>query len=372
MTAFETEKLDRLDRYLDDAGAAELWLLRPRNVKWLTGGTDTVVERGTPTGVAALGYDGESARAVAPNNEADRMREEELPEGVPVETYTWHERSLPEAVAEAAAEGAAADADVPGLGVADLAPLRLPLTPGDRERLAAASEATADAVETVGRSVAAADTEYETAGRLREELHERGLESPVVLVGGSDRAQRHRHFTPQAVELGAYAVLTVVAETAGLNVAATRTVAFDPPEWLGERHAAASRVAASAVGATREAAAAGGTAGDVFDAIEGAYDAVGWGDQPERHHQGGAIGFESREWTATPGAADPVTAPSPYAWNPTVEGAKSEDTVLVGADGTDGGDGVDVLTDTGEWPTSSYDAVDREFALDLPDVLVRG
>jgi hypothetical protein len=54
-----------------------------------------------------------------------------------------------------------------------------------------------------------------------------------------------------------------------------------------------------------------------------------------------------------------------YAWNPTVQGAKSEDTVLV----TD--DGFEVLTDTGQWPATVVDAYDYEAVLERPDVLVK-
>ena len=38
-----------------------------------------------------------------------------------------------------------------------------------------------------------------------------------------------------------------------------------------------------------------------------------------------------------------------YAWNPTVQGAKSEDTVVVS------GDGIEVLTATGDWPTREFE-----------------
>jgi hypothetical protein len=43
-----------------------------------------------------------------------------------------------------------------------------------------------------------------------------------------------------------------------------------------------------------------------------------------------------------------------YAWNPTVQGSKSEDTYLVTADG------VENLTATGDWPTRSVEPVDTD------------
>jgi hypothetical protein len=39
-----------------------------------------------------------------------------------------------------------------------------------------------------------------------------------------------------------------------------------------------------------------------------------------------------------------------FAWNPTVQGAKSEDTVLIREDD------IDVLSETGTWPTITVEA----------------
>jgi len=162
----------------------------------------------------------------------------------------------------------------------------------------------------------------------------------------------------------------VTAQRAGLHASCTRTVAFDPPSWLAERHEAAARVETTALAATQTAAASdsragdnGGTAGDVFAAIQDAYDAVGHDGEWEHHHQGGAAGFAGREWIATPDHDAPVEAPMAYAWNPTVQGAKSEDTALV----TD--EEIEPLTATDRWPTTTVSAVDRDVELERPDVL---
>ena len=363
MSDLSDRKLARLDEYMDAEGLAEVWLLRPQNFAWLVGG-NSVVDRAGDVGVAALCYDGAEVRALTSNNEADRMREEELPSAVAVDAFDWYELSLPEAVARESADDAGADLPtIPGLAAVDVAPLRLPLTADDRRELGSASRDTARAVEAVARDVTSEYTESRVAGKLRDELWDRGLESPVVLVGGAERAQRHRHFTPTGDTLGAYGVLTVVAVRNGLNVAATRTVAFDPPEWLEERYEAASRVAATAMASAAERGTDGGRAGDVFDDISEAYERVGWPDEWRNHHQGGAIGFESREWTATPDGTEPVSLPAPYAWNPTVQGAKTEDTALLSEAG------IEVLTTTGSWPTARYEAVDRDVAVELPEIL---
>ena len=359
-------RTDRLDAYLDERGLEAVWFARPNGFAWLTGG-DNVVDADAPTGVAAAGYDGD-LRVITDNIEADRLADEELPDAFAVESVPWHAGSLAEAVAERSPAPAAADFDVPGFEAVDGSRLRQPLTDDDVERYRELGREVAAAVETVCRNLEPDDPEYEVAAGIDISLASRDVDTPVVLVGGAERAQAYRHFTPTDAALGDYALVSVTAERAGLYASMTRTVAFDAPDWFEDRHRAAARVEATALRAT-EAAAAGtlsgddadgeasdsdapDSAGDVFAAIREAYDAVGFEGEWENHHQGGAAGFAGREWFASPDGDEPVRRPMGYAWNPTVRGTKSEDTHLVAPDLTER------LTKTGRWPTHEVDPVD--------------
>ncbi len=361
------DKRTRLATALDTHDLDSVWFARPNSFSWLTGGSN-VVDRETDAGVAAVGYDGETVQVVTDNIEADRIAAEELPDldDPVVDSFSWHTSSLAEAIADRVGpdERAAADIDVDGLSRLDPTALRQPLTERDRQRYRELGRETAVAVESVCRELRADDTEHEVASALRVALSARDIEAPVVLVGGAERAQQYRHYTPTEAELGDYGLVSVTAQRHGLHASCTRTVAFDPPSWLVDRHATAARVEATALAATREVATDGGTAGDVFDAIQNAYETLGYEGEWEHHHQGGAAGFAGREWIATPDHDASVEAPMAYAWNPTVQGAKSEDTALVTADG------VETLTPpTESWPTTTVEAVDRELELDRPAVL---
>ena len=355
-------RTERLDAYLDERGLEAVWFARPNGFAWLTGG-DNVVDADATTGVAAAGYDGD-LRVITDNIEADRLADEELPDAFALESFPWYAGSLGEAVAERSPAPAAADFDVPGFEAVDGTRLRQPLTDDDVERYRELGREVAAAVETVCRNLEPDDPEYEVAAGIDISLASRDVDTPVVLVGGADRAEAFRHYTPSDAALGDYALVSVTAERAGLYASMTRTVAFDAPDWFEERHRAAARVEATAVRAT-EAAAAGhlsqspgaddaapDTAGDVFEAVQRAYDAVGFPDEWEQHHQGGAAGFAGREWIATPDGDEPVQRPMGYAWNPTVRGTKSEDTHLVAQDLTER------LTKTGRWPTHEVEPVD--------------
>lgn len=362
MTDLLDARRDRLDAYLADNDLAAVWFAQPNSFAWLTGG-DNVVSRGGSVGVAAAGYDGDSFRAVTNNIEAQRLLDEELPDAFSVETFQWYESDLAEALESRSPNPAAADFDVPGFEAVDASAVRQPLTGGDVDLYRALGHEAAAAMESVARELEPEDTEHEVAAALRIGLESRDIRAPVSLVGGSERAPRYRHYTPKHVELGDYALLSVTAERDGLFASLTRTVAFDEPDWLAERTEKAMTVSSTALAATQAVAREGGTAGDVFGHVQDAYAAVDYPDEWQLHHQGGAAGYAGREWKATPTSEATVYAPMAYAWNPTVQGAKAEDTVLV----TD--EGFEVLTTTGNWETRAVDAEGFDVSVPQHEIL---
>src|SRR5439155_23885005 len=91
----------------------------------------------------------------------------------------------------------------------------------------------------------------------------------------------------------------------------------------------------------------GRTLGEIFKDLQRAYADHGQADQWQLHHQGGSTGYNPREAVGNPTSAVPVVENQAFAWNPSIVGAKSEDTVLIGADGK-----VEVLTaHSKDWPT---------------------
>lgn len=343
----DSEKRDRLDVYLTQEDLEAVWFARPSNFAWLTGGSN-VVDREPETGEAAVGYDGDELTVITTNIEAPRLADEQLNADTAVESFPWFETSLVDAVADRSPTPAAADFAIDGMAHVGAAQLRIPLTDPDIERYRTLGTETAAAVESVAFDIDAEDTERAVAARLREELFARGIDSPVVLVAGAERAQKYRHFPATDTTLDGYALLSVTGARDGLHASTTRTVAFDPPEWLKARHETTMTVDAAAIAATSRLAGAG-TASDVFSVIQDAYADAGYPDEWRKHHQGGAAGFAGREWKATPTGTQMIEKSMAYAWNPTVEGAKSEDTVLVADDTTE------TLTTTGEWPTHEID-----------------
>jgi antitoxin VapB len=55
-------------------------------------------------------------------------------------------------------------------------------------------------------------------------------------------------------------------------------------------------------------------------------------------------GYEPREITATPTSTQPILSGQTFAWNPSIKGVKSEDTILVGEQFNE------ILTEMNDWP----------------------
>jgi Xaa-Pro aminopeptidase len=352
----------RLDKYLSTNGLEAVWFAQPNSFEWLAGGSNVIARSGN-LGSAAVGYDGNSLIIVTNNIEAKRLYEEELHHDVQIVTYEWYKRDLGEAVASISPTPAAADFGIEAFEKIDASTLRQPLLDEQIETYRRLSRETAETVERVVRQTHSGATELDVAADLRGELEAQGIATPVILIGGATRAQQYRHFTPTDAKLGEYALISVTVSRDGLYTSATRTVAFNDIDWLSERTQAAMRVETTALAATQAVGTNGGTADDVFDAIREAYDEVGWDGEWQNHHQGGAAGFAPREWIGKPDCNESIFLPQGYAWNPTVQGTKSEDTYLVTATK------IEMLSATGEWPTTTVEAVGYDLELDRHDVL---
>jgi antitoxin VapB len=121
----------------------------------------------------------------------------------------------------------------------------------------------------------------------------------------------------------------------------TRLVYFGRlPDPLRRKMEATARIDAAFIAATRP----GRTLGEIFRRATDVYRETGFPDEWQLHHQGGSAGYEPREFVATPTSTEPVTTGQAYAWNPSITGTKSEDTILVGPEGNE------IMTEIPGWP----------------------
>jgi Xaa-Pro dipeptidase len=321
------EKFQQVRTLLDCLGLGAIRLSRPENFAWYTGGADNRVDHAAPAGVAEVVVTREGDHVVTNNIEGLRMREEQTP-GWDVVEYDWH--AGPADVIRQLAGADAVGGDAPGpdeLDVGpDIEPLRYRL---DDDAIARYRIVAADAVAAVERACASltpAMTEARAAGMVAGECRAAGLFTPVVLVGGGDRIARHRHPVPGPAPLGARGLVVVCAERGGLYANLSRFVHFEPPDGeLTRRLEACQEILTRLRRATR----AGRTLGDVFDECRRFYAEAGFPDGWRHHHQGGLTGYRSREVIAGPGGETEIAVGHAFAWNPSLPGAKAEETFVL-------------------------------------------
>ncbi|HEY8497853.1 MAG TPA: M24 family metallopeptidase [Limnochordales bacterium] len=345
-------KRQRLEGLMRSLKLDGLVIGRRDNFAWLTGGGDNHVVLATEMGEGYLLVEPERWTLIATNIETPRLTREELaelPVPLDVEAAPWWQGVEPTIERLVRGKRVASDTGVAGTPsvAAALQALRLPLTPPECERIRALGREAAQALEQVLASeVAPGQTELEVAGRISRALWERGLEPTVVLVAADERVRQYRHPVPTERAIERYVMGVVCARRGGLTVALTRLVHFGRlPGDLRARHEAVCRVDAAMIAATRP----GARVAEVLEAGVQAYRREGYPEEWRLHHQGGAIGYAPREYLATPDGSQVVTAPAAFAWNPSITGTKSEDTILVGANSPDA---IEIITAHGpQWPT---------------------
>lgn len=316
--------LERLRGWMREQGYDRFWVYRPENFAWLTGGGDNTVVVGE--GVAWLEVEPDQLVVHTSTIEAERLVEEEVP-GFKVQAYPWY--TLPSLPLQ-----------YPNDLEQDLTSLRLILSSEEQERFRRLGRDAATAVGEVLQACTPEQTERELAGSVAEALRVRGIQPVVLLAAGEERAWRYRHPLPQDRRLGRLALVVVCGRRAGLVVNLTRMRSWGAPE-ARERYHKILAVEAQALDASR----VGVPLSEVLEAIRKAYEKIGYPEALLEHHQGGVAGYRPREVLAIPGESTVLQPGMALAWNPSLPGAKVEDTFLLTTDG------LELLTQDPNWPS---------------------
>ncbi len=348
------EKLARIRGFLDENGLEGALFTAQNLVAWATAGLEDPIVRGTDPGLVWALVTADGAYLITQNVEGPRLLAEEDTDelGFEVLQHPWHEDSYDGVVGELCAPSRlATDGAGPGRPMPlELQRLRLELTEGERERLRRLGADGCAALEGAARAVTAGMGEHELAAEIVARLERARIFPSVLLVGADDRRRRFRHPSVSTAAIERDVLAVIVGVRGGLNLAASRSVSLgaSDPE-LAERHRVACEVEAAMIDATRP----GATYGDALGAGVAAYARLGYPGEEQHHLQGAAIGYGPREFSVAPPATPnrftgyEVAVNQAFAWNPTVQGAKSEDTFLVGAEGAE------PVSNSADWPSIS-------------------
>ncbi|CAA9437563.1 MAG: Xaa-Pro aminopeptidase [uncultured Rubrobacteraceae bacterium] len=332
---------DRRQRLLETAdrlGLGAVLLGLPANFAHYTGGSDNRVDHSQPLGVAAVLVTSEAEYVVADNIEAPRMREEETP-GFEVVEHPWYEDPAPLLRELSGGASLGADFSLEGIrGVSEeIAPLRYVLDEDAVKIYRRAGTETSAAMGEAAGSVSRGMTEHEAAANLVAACRRRGLTTSVVLVAADDRIARYRHPIPRGATVERRVMLVVCAERGGLYVSLTRIVHLEEPDEDFRRRQGACEEILRRL--REEGTRPGRTLAGAFEDCKGFYAEAGYPDEWRLHHQGGIAGYASREIIASPGTRQEIEVGQAFAWNPSITGAKAEETFVLTENGPE------VLTD---------------------------
>jgi Xaa-Pro dipeptidase len=309
-----------------------LLLRRSTNFAWYTGGADNRVDHASPFGVADVLVTREAEYIFTNNIEAPRMREEQTPHFEVVE-HPWYGDEAA-AIREVVGD-VSLGTDFPlddALDVSDeVAPLRYVLDADALERYRQVGADAAAAVAEAAGSLEPGTNEREAAANLAAACRRRGLFSSVLLAAADERIARYRHPIPHGKQIEGRAMLVVSAERGGLYANVTRMVHFEEPDAEVERRQKACETILNRI--RDEATTPGRTLADAFEDCQRFYAEAGFPGEWKLHHQGGMTGYVSREVIATPHTHQEIHIGQAFAWNPSITGAKAEETFILTEDG---------------------------------------
>lgn len=361
MSELYQAKLRRLRGFMAANEIDTLVLSRLDNVAWLGCGAKPHVPLLSDQAVAWFVVTADRVALVTNNIEAPRLADEEL-RGLELEWLVspWYEQDYEAAAARVATGRVAGDTTAAGRELVDLQPLRYALFEPEQAAYRRLGGDVGEAIAEVARGAAPGDTEYGLAGRLTAALFERGVWPVVILVAADERAWRYRHPLPTPAAVREHLMLVCSGKREGLVAAVTRLVRFRPVDAeLRRRHDAVCQVDATLIAHTLP----GAPVWSVLERGIEAYAAAGYPAEWRAHHQGGAAGYQARDYRALPASREIIQEGQAFAWNPSIAGTKSEDTILAGAAGPE------ILTASPDWPLVECEVGGRRVA--RPDILVR-
>ncbi len=348
-------KQNQLKALLEQYKINGLVLHRVSSFSWATCGVDSAVNTATTNGSARLLITKDKNYLITKNIEAPRLEQEGQlkTQGWEFIVTPWHEAEFdPREIIGDGLLGA--DICYPGAMdlTAEISSLRSNLIPEEQIRLKELGSLCASAMSKTMHAIKPGMTEFEIASILSFETEKQGIKAIVNLIATDERIFKYRHPLPTEKQLEKYAMVVLCGRKWGLVCSLSRLIHFGKiPVEIQNKLNSVARIDVEFIKNTRP----GNTLGEVFSQARLAYQKEGYPNQWQLHHQGGLTGYEPRESIAVPESKQMIQAGQFYAWNPSISGVKSEDTIFVGETENE------VITKMENWPTIDVSADGFDF-----------
>ncbi len=346
-------KMERVLKFLKENHLKGIVLNDIENFYWMTGGlADNQIELNKQGGAASLLIlDNGEKYLLSSESERDLLMDEALRDlGYKSAWHPWYEANplkdiRGDIVHKLAGAGkVGADVDYPGtINVGSkFSHLRYQLTNSEVKKYEWLGKQVTEAVDDVCKSLMPGMNEYQMEAMTAEALRERGIVPTVLLIAVNQRIYKYRHALPVGDTLKVYGMINVCAQKWGLIIAATRFVHFGP---LSKELSDNLNKVAILQAEYQAATVPGASINQIFENSKKWYAELGYKGEWMNHHQGGAIGYDNREYIAYPGNPEIVQNQQGFAWNPTVPGAKVEQTIIAFKDSVE-----TITKDYDYWP----------------------
>lgn len=356
------EKLERVRTLMKKETVDGIFLTTRQNVTWVTGGRTVYVDINSESATTHILIMAEKAYAVCNSSERYRFLDEEnVDDTFELITYDWFENEK-EALMPYVGNGKIL-CDTNHYGFEEsggkIQKLRYILTEDEMSRMKEIGKESAMILENTMRTIKPGETEFEVAARITGRLMEKGYLVPVCLVGSDERIFKYRHPVPTFKKIDNSAMIAICAQKYGLTSSISRIVSFVPlPREMKDKYEALLQIDATYILNTLP----GTSSIDILKKAYAKYKEFGYEKDFHLHHQGGALGYLTRDYCANFQTTEVVFDHQAFSWNPTIAGVKLEDTLVVE------GNQQTIVTYTGGW-------VYREVDLDgniifRPDILV--
>ncbi|NEU76546.1 M24 family metallopeptidase [Hassallia byssoidea VB512170] len=302
---------------------------------WATAGASNTVLLTAETGVAEVLVTAQDAWILTDEIEAQRLVDEELPVNFKLHVNPWADADARESFVRDVTAGGKILTDRAIAQIEKPLPSSLQqhkrvMMSSELERYRQVGQKASVAMTEVLKAAKPTWTEYQLAGAGAEALWASGLHPALTLVAGERRLPLYRHATPTGEQIGRQAMMVFCARGYGLYANLTRFVCFGAlSDECADLHRHVREIEAQALNMCKP----GTTLDEVYHALAVAYEQHGFPNAIREHHQGGTTGYLAREVVANPLTKDTLAENMAVAWNPSLPGAKIEDTFVILGDG---------------------------------------
>lgn len=335
MTEELSIKLTRVRSLLEKLSLDAIYIKRQDNFAWLSCGGINYVGLGE-MGNCGLLVTCDSTYAITNNIEGARMRDEEHLEdmGFHICEGSWCDNGFETQTLQKLAKNGKIgfDYDSP-LGdnvLSDIRLLRFSLTDAELVRYRRGGYLASLAIEETAASIRPGESELEIIGRLYKVIREHDLDIASAMCAADERIYNYRHPVATAKRIRERVQLGGNMRYKGLIICCSRYVNFVPvSKELARQYKDNAEIDCTFIANTKP----GMSWQHPFLAGKAAYEQRGYGEEFYKHHQGGPIGYQPRDYRVDFSHKDIIADNQAFCWNPSITGTKCEDTIIATSNG---------------------------------------